>query len=62
MENKNTVYTICHFEWKGKGFQSKLRLHGKTREQAMKEAALFGYREPRWYRPSTWNNRAYFTP
>lgn len=62
MENKNTVYAICHFEWKGKDSRSKLTLHEKTREQAIKEAALFGYCEPRWYRPSSWNNHSYFIP
>ena len=46
---------IC-FWWKTSNTEVELRLHNRTYNDALAIAMEQGYREPKWYKPWTWNN------
>lgn len=51
-EKKHTVL----FYWKDKGSENSCRLHDKTIAEAKKIATEFGWKETKWYNPTTWLN------
>ena len=44
------------FWWKNGSEQGECRLHDKTFNEALTIAKKFGFVEPCWYKPGTWNN------
>ncbi len=55
MDKEPLRYRVI-FSWYDGGGSSKLSLHDRTLEEAMEVAKSFGYKESRWYKPSTWSN------
>ena len=45
------------FSWNND--EAILTLHNKGFNEAMKIAREWGWTPPKWYRPSTWNNRVF---
>lgn len=52
------THTLDHavFWWTNKTGASECTLYDKTYAESLIVAKTFGYVEPKWYRPSTWNN------
>ena len=51
----HTLTTIS-FWWSSRNESGKCRLHDKTFNEALVIAKEFGFTEPKWYKPWTWNN------
>ena len=44
------------FWWFVKGEETECRLHNRTYNEALNIAKSFGYKEPKWFKPWTWQN------
>ena len=44
------------FWWRDRTGEGECRLHDKTFNEALAIAKKFGFVEPRWFKPWTWNN------
>jgi hypothetical protein len=49
-------YTKLVFWWKSDGIEGESILHDKTFNEGLEIAKSFGFQEPKWYKPWTWNN------
>lgn len=49
------LMTVTFF-WGWRSTENECRLHNRTYNQALAIAKSFGYKEPKWYNPWTWNN------
>lgn len=53
------VYPIISFYFEQYGEKNYIRLYNKTINQAKEKAKVYGWKELKWYKPSTWSNGYY---
>ncbi len=52
----NNILDVAMFYWKDHNSENTCTLHNRTLEDAKKVAESFGWKEFKWYKPSTWKN------
>lgn len=56
MINYTHTYREIRFFWKDRTGDGTCTLRDRTYDQALRVAKVFGYTEPKWYKPRSWGN------